>query len=163
MIFHENRLPADDFHEISCLICCCFLSGKNFNCRLLQNIDGALRVKPVIAIIFVLFAQWLKTKVKNNGLCRCKLLVTLYRCNQVPLYLISSCNKNIIIYHECEGRIEKSVPRIAVWLHEAYRVMTNGDPDGQIFLLNPHTNNGFLFAHHCFLFKNKIPEVLEYA
>ena len=21
MIFHENRLPADDFHEIACLIC----------------------------------------------------------------------------------------------------------------------------------------------
>ena len=21
MIFHENRLPADDSHEISCLIC----------------------------------------------------------------------------------------------------------------------------------------------
>ena len=24
MIFHENRLPADDSHEISCLICCFF-------------------------------------------------------------------------------------------------------------------------------------------
>ena len=22
MLFHENRLPADDSHEISCLICC---------------------------------------------------------------------------------------------------------------------------------------------
>ena len=25
--------------------------------------------------------------------------------------------KIIRIYHECEGRIEKSVPRIAVWYH----------------------------------------------
>ena len=27
----------------------------------------------------------------------------------------------IRIYHECEGRAEKSVPRIAVWHHEACR------------------------------------------
>ena len=27
-----------------------------------------------------------------------------------------------------EGRIEKSVSRIAIWHHEACRVMTNGDP-----------------------------------
>ena len=47
----------------------------------------------------------------------------------------------IIIHHECEGRIEKSVPRIAVWHHEACRVMTNGDPEGRIVLSYPHTNN----------------------
>ena len=52
---------------------------------------------------------------------------------------------NIRIYQKCEGRIEKSVPRIAVWHHEACRVMTNGDPEGQIFLSHPHTNNGFFF------------------
>ena len=50
-----------------------------------------------------------------------------------------------IIYPECEGRIEKSVPRIAVWHHEACRVMTNGDSEGQIFLSYPHTKNGFFF------------------
>ena len=33
----------------------------------------------------------------------------------------------IRIHHECEARIEKSVPRIAVWHHEACRVMANGD------------------------------------
>ena len=37
---------------------------------------------------------------------------------------------NIRIYPECEGRIEKSALRIAVWHHEACRVMTNGDPEG---------------------------------
>ena len=31
--------------------------------------------------------------------------------------------QTIRIYHECEGRIENSVPRIAVWHHEACRVI----------------------------------------
>ena len=52
---------------------------------------------------------------------------------------------NIRIYHECEGGIEKSVPRVAVWHHEACRVMANGDPEGLIFLFYPYTNNGFFF------------------
>ena len=39
--------------------------------------------------------------------------------------------------------IEKSVPRITVWHHEACRVMTNGDHEGRIFLSHPHTNNIF--------------------
>ena len=52
---------------------------------------------------------------------------------------------NNIIYLECEGRLEKSVPRIAVWHHEACRVMTNGDPEEQFFLSYPHTNNGLFF------------------
>ena len=51
----------------------------------------------------------------------------------------------IRIYHECDGRIEKSVLRIAIWHHEACRVMTNGDHQGLIFLSCPHTNNGFFF------------------
>ena len=46
MIFHENRLPADDYHEISSLICFFFLkNSKIWNCCLLQIIRGALRVK----------------------------------------------------------------------------------------------------------------------
>ena len=51
----------------------------------------------------------------------------------------------IRIDHECEGRIEKSIPKIAVWHHEACQVMTNGDPEGQIFLSYPLRNNGFIF------------------
>ena len=71
---------------------------------------------------------------------------------------------HIRIYHECEGRIEKSVPRIAVCHHEASRVMTNSDPEGQIFLSYPHTNNGFFFLlTTVFLFENKLQEVPEYA
>ena len=64
---------------------------------------------------------------------------------------------NIRNYYECEGRIEKSVPRIAVWHHEACRVMTNGDPEGRIFLSHPHTNIGLfscspLFYIYIYLF-----------
>ena len=56
------------------------------------------------------------------------------------------CTPYIIgICHECEGGIEKSVPRITIWHHKACRVMTNGVPEGRIFLSHPHTNNGFLF------------------
>ena len=43
MILHENRLPADDSHEISCLICYFRKSGKICYCSLLQTIGGALR------------------------------------------------------------------------------------------------------------------------
>ena len=32
------------------------------------------------------------------------------------------------------GGYKKPVPRITVWHHEACRVMTNGDPEGRIFL-----------------------------
>ena len=49
-------------------------------------------------------------------------------------------------------------------------MMTNGDPEAQIFLSYPHTNNGLFFfaAHHCFyifylFLKKKLPEVPEYA
>ena len=52
---------------------------------------------------------------------------------------------NIRIYHGRVGKIEQAVPRIAVWYHEACRVMTNGDPEGRIFLSYPDTNNGFFF------------------
>ena len=45
MIFHENGLPADDSHEISCLICSFEKAAKILNCHLLQIIGGALRVK----------------------------------------------------------------------------------------------------------------------
>ena len=49
------------------------------------------------------------------------------------------------VYHECEERIEKSVPRITDWHHEACRVMANVDCERQIFLSHPFTNNGLFF------------------
>ena len=58
---------------------------------------------------------------------------------------------NIRIHPECEDRIEKIVSRITVWHHEACQVMTNDDHEGQIFLSNPHTNNGFFFLLTIFM------------
>ena len=58
----------------------------------------------------------------------------------------------IRIYHECEGRIQKSALRIAIWHHEACRVMTNGDPEARIFLSYPHRKKGFFFLLTLFLF-----------
>ena len=71
--------------------------------------------------------------------------------NAIPVSTIFTQNVqadipvNIRIYLECEGRIEKSVLRIPFWHHEACRVMTSCDPDGQVFLSYSHTNNGFFF------------------
>ena len=49
-------------------------------------------------------------------------------------------------------------------------MMTNGDPEGWIFLSYPHTNNGFffllttIFIYLCiYLFQNKLLKVPEYA
>ena len=47
MISHENRLPADDSHEISCLICYLKPPSKLWICRLLQIIGSDLRVKAI--------------------------------------------------------------------------------------------------------------------
>ena len=49
------------------------------------------------------------------------------------LFLFILVSQIIRIYHECEGRIEKSVPTITLWHHKACRVLTNGDPEGWIF------------------------------
>ena len=77
-------------------------------------------------------------------------------------------NQGIIrIYNECEGGIEKSVPSITDWHHEACTVMTNGDCDRQIFLSHPHMNNGsfFLLTNLIpyFYIKKRLLEVHKYA
>ena len=59
----------------------------------------------------------------------------------VAFSLLFSISNN----HECEGEIEKTVPRITVWHYEACRVMTNVNPERWIFLSHPHKNDGFLF------------------
>ena len=61
----------------------------------------------------------------------------------------------IRIYHECEGRIEKSVPRISVWNHEACRVMTNGDFEGRMdsFSCSPLFIFIYLFIYLFICFK----------
>ena len=43
-------------------------------------------------------------------------------------------------------------------------MMTNGDPEGRIFLFYPHTKNGFFFLLSIFFsFQNKLLKVPEYA
>ena len=42
------------------------------------------------------------------------------------------------IYHECEGWIDQFFPMIAVWHHEACRVMTNGDLREDFSILLSH-------------------------
>ena len=69
----------------------------------------------------------------------------------------------IRIYHECEGRIEKSVRRITIWHHEACRVMTKGDPEGRIFYPTLTRIMDSISRLPLFLFKNKLLEVPEYA
>ena len=82
----------------------------------------------------------------------CKALVLQDKCN-IEIFLSSenigkvypdnplSVCRGVLDYDE--GGIEKSVLRITGWRHEACRVMTNGDREGQIFLYHPHTNNRF--------------------
>ena len=75
--------------------------------------------------------------------------------------------ETIRIYQECEGGIEKSIQRITFRHHEACRVMTNRDLEGQIFRYHPHMNNGLFFlltlntAFH--IIKKRLFEVPEYA
>ena len=58
MILHENRLPAEDAHEISCLICYFLKKRQIFFCRLLQIIGGALRVKLQKRLQFFFFTSF---------------------------------------------------------------------------------------------------------
>ena len=59
----------------------------------------------------------------------------------LQVFLKYQTEGNIRIYHECEGRIETSLPRITVLHQEACRVITKGDLEGRIFLSYSHTNN----------------------
>ena len=91
--------------------------------------------------------MWYSKEQFADGLCN-----TMLYCYAVHEYCYAIHEsptglKNIRVSLECKGVIEKSVLRITVWHHEACRVMTNGDREGQIFLSNPHMNNGFFFLH----------------
>ena len=66
-------------------------------------------------------------------------------CRGISFNQLNFHTYTIRIYHKCESGIEKTIPRIIIWHHKAFRVMTNSDPEGQIFLSHPHTNNRLLF------------------
>ena len=60
MVLHENCLPADDSHEISCLILLFLKKRQIFNCSLLQIKGGALRVNDVgkkISSTFIIMGE----------------------------------------------------------------------------------------------------------
>ena len=112
----------------------CFLDVKRYSTVQLQI--------PTYSGCMSIFAYHL-TELETV-LCRLIFGVFLFKLpNKKNAKLKVFYSHTIRIYHECEGRIEKSVTRITIWHHEAYRVMTNGDPEGRIFLSYPHTNNGF--------------------
>ena len=96
--------------------------------------------------------------------------LALLQCLSHPSsYWPSSYSETIRIHHECEGGIEKFVPRITDWHHEACQVMTNGDCEGSIFLSHPHTNDGFFSCsplnNSFYIGKTwkRLPESPEYA
>ena len=82
----------------------------------------------------------------------------------LSLGLVRVC-EIIRIHHECEGRIEKSVPsRITVWHHEACRVMTKVIlRDGFFYPNLTEIMDSFFLLNTVFCFKNKLPESAEYT
>ena len=73
------------------------------------------------------------------------MMTDMYKSSQGGPYELVQNMDAKRIYHACEDIIEKPVPRIIVWHHEACRVMTNGDSEGRIFLSHIYTKNGFFF------------------
>ena len=90
--------------------------------------------------IFICFRCWLPVEKST----RLAFLLPLGFVVLVSVQINFHPYKNIRIYHEREGRIEKYVPRIPVWHYEACRVMTKGDPEGRIFYPTPKGGGGSL-------------------
>ena len=79
---------------------------------------------------------------------------------RILYFFLNLCNKPIIqehsfttkisyflrIYHECEGRIEKSVLLVTVCHHSASLVMPNGDPQDGLFY---HTLTRIIDSFSC--------------
>ena len=66
-----------------------------------------------------------------------------YICKPLVVYdlycmaLSHSMMRHHVIKESIMG-IEKPVPRVYIWYHEACQVMTNADHKGHIFLLHPY-------------------------
>ena len=63
----------------------------------------------------------------------CDKNVEQFGCCTAVTKIVTQDSIGLQIYHESEGEIEKSIPGITDWHHEACRAMTNGDPQGRIF------------------------------
>ena len=55
--------------------------------------------------------------------------------SHVDAHIIEARSSSNILKCECD--LKKYVCGITVWHHKACQVMTNGDPEGQIFLSEP--------------------------
>ena len=67
----------------------------------------------------------------------------------------------LYVYPKCKDGIQTSILRFIAWHHEAYRVMTNGDREGQIFLSHSHSPDRCfcsLFNIAYFIFQKKFSE-----
>ena len=69
MIFHENPMPADDYHEISFLIAV-LEKEANFENRLQQIVGDALWVKKELNAVVCLFDLILYVSSTIFQLCR---------------------------------------------------------------------------------------------
>ena len=94
MIFHANRLPADDSHEISCLIHYFRKSSKILNCHLLQNIGIALRVNAEFLYIFVSLNNYVVGTHLKHLHATLPMSSTMYIC----ILLRIEIRKNITIF-----------------------------------------------------------------
>ena len=95
MILHENCLPADDSHEISCLICYFWKSGKIWKCRLLQIIGDAvmlygLSINTVTQILVPYCIVLDKVSQRNNS--------KIINAKVIVLTLCTSTNLNWCLY-----------------------------------------------------------------
>ena len=78
-------------------------------------------------------------------------------------------NTSLLSVQTYEGGIEKSVPRITDWHHEACRVMTISDCEGRIFLSHPHIHDRYFFLlttkHLIFYWKDvkRLPETPKFT
>ena len=98
MIFHENRLPADDSHEISCLICYFWKSIKIWNCRLLQVIGWALWVNCFRLVHHHFMLLTLKMVRVCNGIYLVCLSVCLCIC---PLWHLFNTTNSFRTIQKC--------------------------------------------------------------
>ena len=83
MILHENRLPADDSHEISCLICYYLKNAQNLKLSSAANYSGALRVNGIW-----LDKYWDFTYTAHTGKLSTRIIHTLVLCTFVRIRVL---------------------------------------------------------------------------
>ena len=65
MIFHENRLPADDSHEISCLICYFWKKAAKFEIVVCSKLKVALY--GLVIYLLLISCNYVKCIIQGRG------------------------------------------------------------------------------------------------